>query len=253
MELVDHPILMFLAALLTLWMSTAVGAWWSSRSARKTPGDFGTILAATLTLSGLIIGFTFSMSISRYEQRKNCEANEANSIGTEYSRAELLAPADRATVKALLRLYVQQRVAFYTAENSSSLAGIYARTAELQEKLWAAVVASAPARSPAIDALIVAEMNAVLDAEGFTQASWWNRIPAAAWILMIAIAVISQVLVGYGTPPGRGNRILPMVLPLALSLSFLLIADIDSPRSGIIRVTPQNLLSVARSMGIDGN
>jgi hypothetical protein len=49
--------------------------------------DFGVLLTATLTLLGLIIGFTFSMAISRYDQRKNYEEEEANAIGTEYLRA----------------------------------------------------------------------------------------------------------------------------------------------------------------------
>jgi len=54
------------------------------------------VLAASLTLLALIIGFSFSMAVSRYDQRKNYEEAEANAIGTEYLRANLL-PADDAT------------------------------------------------------------------------------------------------------------------------------------------------------------
>ena len=75
--------------------------------------DFGVILAATLTLLGLIIGFSFSMAMSRYDQRKNYEAAEANAIGTEYVRADLLPASDAAKVRALLRDYLDQRVLFY--------------------------------------------------------------------------------------------------------------------------------------------
>lgn len=251
MQLIDHPVLLFFIALLTLWLATIVGAWYSAKSAhpnKKVGEDFSAILAATLTLSGLIIGFTFSMSISRYEQRKICEAIEANAIGTEYARAELLSLEDQVKLQSLLKLYLEQRVAFYMVNSTTSLEGIHARTAELKAKLWAAVIGSAPARSPAVDVLVIAEMNTILDAEGYTQAAWWNRIPTAAWILMFAIALISQLLVGYGTQNGRVNRVLPMILPLAVSIAFLLIADIDSPRSGVIRVSPQNLLSVVDSL-----
>jgi hypothetical protein len=62
--------------------------------------DFGVIQTATLTLLGLIIGFTFSMAVGRYEQRKNYEEAEANAIGTEYVRADLLPGADAARVRA---------------------------------------------------------------------------------------------------------------------------------------------------------
>ena len=56
--------------------------------------DFGVVLSATLTLLGLLIGFSFSMAVSRYDQRKNLEEAEANAIGTEYVRADLLPTGD---------------------------------------------------------------------------------------------------------------------------------------------------------------
>ena len=71
-----------------------------AENARK---DFNPTLAPTLTLLGLIIGFSFSMATSRYDQRKNLEEAEANAIGTEYARAGLLPAADAAKVRALLR------------------------------------------------------------------------------------------------------------------------------------------------------
>ena len=76
--------------------------------------DFNVIRAATLTLLGLLIGFSFSMAIGRYDQRKNYEEEEANAIGTEYFRADLLPAADAAKVRALLLDYLDQRVLFYS-------------------------------------------------------------------------------------------------------------------------------------------
>lgn len=58
-------------------------------------------MTATLTLLGLIIGFSFSMAINRYDQRKIDEEEEADAIGTEYTRADLLPPADAVKVRAL--------------------------------------------------------------------------------------------------------------------------------------------------------
>ena len=65
--------------------------------------DFDIIMAASLTLLGLIIGFSFSMALSRYDQRKTCEADESNAIGTEYTRANLLPAPDAAKVRGLLK------------------------------------------------------------------------------------------------------------------------------------------------------
>jgi len=66
--------------------------------------DFGVILSATLTLLGLLIGFSFSMAISRYDQRKNYEEAEANAMRTEYVGADLLPSADAAKVRLLQRV-----------------------------------------------------------------------------------------------------------------------------------------------------
>jgi hypothetical protein len=82
-------------------------------------------------------------------------------------------------------------------------------------------------------------MNDVLNSEGYTQAAWWNRIPVGAWCLMFAIAIFSNYLIGFGSKKPR-LRLL-MVLPLVVAVAFFLIADIDSPRGGVIRVHPQNL------------
>jgi hypothetical protein len=89
-------------------------------------------------------------------------------------------------------------------------------------------------------------MNDVLNSQGYTQAAWWNRIPIAAWSLMFLIALLSNLLLGYGMH-GKG-LVLSVVLPLAVSISFLLIADIDSPRGGVIRIRPQNLHALAASL-----
>ena len=83
---------------------------------------FSVVQAATLTLLGLIIGFSFSMAISRYDQRKNYEEAEANAIGTEYVRADLLPAGDAAAVRAKLRKYPDLRIEFYRTRNHASFA-----------------------------------------------------------------------------------------------------------------------------------
>jgi hypothetical protein len=89
-------------------------------------------------------------------------------------------------------------------------------------------------------------MDDVLNSQGCTQAAWWNRIPTAAWALMITISIFCNLLVGCGAQGKRAFMFL--VLPLAPSISPFLVAEIDSPRTGVIRVHPQNLESLAESL-----
>jgi hypothetical protein len=209
--------------------------------------DFNIVEAATLTLLGLIIGFSFSMATTRYDLRKNYEEAEANAIGTEYVRAGLLPAADAAGVRAQLRKYLEMRVLFYRTRNQRELQQINADTGKLQTEMWSAVHVPAVAQPSPVIALAVAGMNDVLNSQGYTQAAWWNRIPVSAWGLMILIAVCCNLLVGYGARSAGVNSGLLFIVPLVVSISFFLIADIDSPRGGLIHVVPQNLISLSQS------
>ena len=247
----DYPLLVFVISIFVLSLSVWIGANFMRRLRKWEEGkreDFNIILGATLTLLGLLIGFSFSMAISRYDQRKNYEEAEANAIGTEYVRADLLPSADALKVRALLRNYLDQRVLFYTIRDGEQILQINARTAQVQAELWSVVVASAAATPLPTVALAVSGMNDVLNSQGYTQASWRNRIPASAWALMAAISIFCSLLVGYGARNAKAERFLLLVLPLVVSISFFLIADIDSPRGGVIRVYPENLTSLVESL-----
>ena len=111
---------------------------------------------------------------------------------------------------------------------------IDADTANLQTELWSAVRTERP--TPTV-ALAVSGMNDVLNAQGYTQAAWWNRIPGSAWGLIAAIAICCNMLLGYCAH--KTNWLLFLVFALVVSTSIFLIADIDSPRGGVIRVLPQ--------------
>jgi hypothetical protein len=248
--MLEYPRIFFVFSLLVLWLSAQIGAYFCRRRTLKDDerDDFNVVEAATLTLLGLIIGFSFSMATTRYDLRKNYEEAEANAIGTEYFRATLLPAEDTAKVHAQLVKYIELRLRFYQTRNHDELQQINADTGRLQSEMWTAVQAPAMARPSPVIALAVAGMNDVLNSQGYTQAAWWNRIPKAAWILMITIAVCCNMLVGYGARNAGAKSGLLVVLPLVIAVAFLLISDIDSPRSGFIHVAPQNLISLQRSL-----
>ena len=246
--LMDFPRVVFAVSFIVLWLSANLGAVVGHRFRPlkdEERDSFDVIQAAILTMLGLLIGFSFSMAVSRYDQRKNYEEAEANAIGTEYVRADLLPSTDAVRIRTLLRNYLDQRIQFYEVRDAQRLQSINASTAQLQSELWTAVRVPAAANPTQVVALAVSGMNDVLNSQGYTQFAWWNRIPTPAWGLMAAIAIFCNLLIGYGA---RTGEYLLLVLPLAVAISFFLIADIDSPRRGLIRVEPQNLLSLAQSL-----
>ena len=97
------------------------------------------------------------MAVNRYDQRKNYEAAEANAIGTEYVRADLLPADDAARVRELLGKYVSQRIAFYLSDKDRTDEA-RSNTAKLQAELWSAVVHAAP---PHINIIVVSEAQSI--------------------------------------------------------------------------------------------
>jgi hypothetical protein len=248
--MLNHPRILGLFCILAMWLMARFGTWIRARfkiPPQEDKDDLTLVVSATLTLLGLIIGFSFSMAISRYDLRRLYEEQEANAIGTEYVRADLLPTPQAANIKQSLIRYLDQRIVFYHTGDGPALAAANDATALLQSQLWQAVQPQAAAQPTPITALVVAGMNDVLNSQGYTQFAWWNRIPVSAWALMIVLAAFANTLVGYARRSKHGDFLL-LVLPLVVSVSFFLIADIDSPRGGIIRIPPKDLISLSQSL-----
>jgi hypothetical protein len=200
-QIVRYPLLVLALGLVTLWLSAKIGASFRKRrrNAEETEReDFSIVVAGTMTLLALIIGFSFSMASSRYDQRRNLEESEANAIGTEYFRADFLPASDAARVRTPLRSYLDQPIIFYETRNDRMLRQNDVATAQLEADLWSAVQVPAAAQPTPVITVAVTGMNDVLNSRGYTQAAWLNRIPIAAWGLMIVMAICCNLLIGYG-------------------------------------------------------
>src|SRR5262245_53530918 len=221
-NLTHYPLLLFVVSFVALSIVAAAGSWLRRRypdTDDEQNEHLGVILAATLTLLSLIIGFTFSMAVNRYDQRKNFEEAEANAIVTEILRADFLTSADAANVRKLLAEYTRLRIQFYLNNDVDERKRIGARTAKLHAALWSAVRASSAAQPTPVEALALAGMNDVINSQGYTQAAFWNRIPIAAWFLMAIVALCSNALMGYRSRSGKGGGGLVFVLPLIISFA----------------------------------
>ena len=244
----DNPFVVFVLALVFQGLAAFVGDFFRKRTKQFKQGerhDFDTVQAATLTILALIIGFTFSMAVTRYDQRKTLEEAEANAIGTQYLRVGLLPGDSGQHARELLRKYLDLRIDFYEGADGSATGELDRRTSNLQNELWASIAPAAAQPTPVM-ALVISGMNDVINSQGYTQAAWWNRIPIGAWAMMALMAISCNLLVGYGER--RKGEFILFILPVVVSVGFFLIADLDSPRGGVIRVHPQNLQATAQSL-----
>jgi hypothetical protein len=245
----DNPFSVFAIAFVAQVIAALVGDFIRKHARSFKQGerhDFSIVQAASMTLLALIVGFSFSMAVSRYDQRKTLEEAEANAIGTEYLRADLLPGDGGSRTRELLKKYLDLRIAYYEESNASRIAEIGQQTASVQSELWSVLLPAAASQATPTTALVLSGMNDVINAQGYTQAAWWNRIPVGAWAMMALMAISCNLLIGYSER--RKGDLLLFVLPFVISAAFFLIADLDSPRGGVIRVHPQNLVAASQSM-----
>ncbi|HTJ94535.1 MAG TPA: hypothetical protein VL424_15695 [Pararobbsia sp.] len=247
---VDHPEVMFVVLFGVLVAGVLLGAftfrrWLLLGDAERE--DFKVVQTATLTLLALLIGFCLSMAVGRYDQRKNLEEAEANAIGTEYARADL-AGAAAPQIKQALAKFAHLRLADFLTRDPQQLDRIGRDTAMLESQLWAMATQVAKDQPTPIGALVVSGMNDVLNSQDYSEAARINRVPIGAWALMIVIAFAGCVVQGFGARGKLRAGLFVTLLPLSVSLSLALIADIDSPRGGLIHVQPQNLSRLVRSI-----
>lgn len=240
---VDFPLLVLGLSFGTLALSVKLGDFIRKRSGasqEKPRDDLGVVLAGTLTLLGLIIGFSFSMATSRYELRKSCEQIEANAIATEWIRSDLLPAVDAPKLRELLKMYLDKRLLFYTVRNRQQLRSISFETSQLQNDLWSAIRSSFASAPPPVQGMLISGLNDVMNSEASTQAAFDNRVPLLAWLLIVVIASGCSFLIGLRAH--RTDWLVFLVIPIAVSISLFLIADLDSPREGAIRNGPKNLI-----------
>ena len=245
-KLADYEYLTFAVTLVALWLAVEIGSWIAARLRpvkEEERGPLGQVVAAGISILALIIGFSFSAAMGRYDQRKHCEQEEASAIGSEYDLAGLLPDADAVEVRALIAQYIRLRIAFFNTPDKKELTDLRAERGKLEDQLWPIVQRDAKANQTPIMAQVVAGLNNMTSRPGYSLAAAADRIPDGAWTLMALLAFISCGLLGYGGQ-GRKPLVMRLVLPLFVALAFYFIASLDTQRVGLIRVYPVNLLRV---------
>jgi hypothetical protein len=248
---VDRPAVLFVVLLALFVGAVAVGALVLRRLASlpaEDHEDFNIIQTSTLTLLALLVGFSLSMAVNRYDLRKTLEESEANAIGTEYSRADLADVVVGAQIKSALIRYAKLRLANYRTRERDELAKINRDTANVETELWQLATRVAKMQPTPIGALVVSGMNDVLNSQDYSEAARINHIPLGAWYLMIVTALLGCVLQGYGAKGSLRRGLLITILPTTIALSLALIADIDSPKGGMIHIEPRDLTRLITSL-----
>lgn len=212
------------------------------------PGDGDSFSTNTvLGLLALLIGFTFSLALGRYDERRSLVLHEANALGTTWLRTDLLDAPDTARVRDVLRRYIDARVEFANAKSAQQEIDEYARTTALQGELWAAVMAAtASFRDTPRAGLMVTTTNESIDLAGERFAARQDHIPHRILRMLFLFALLAAGLLGYERVRQRTSTTLLLLL---FSLAVGLVLDLDLPSTGGIHVPQDPMLELQRSVG----
>jgi hypothetical protein len=203
-------------------------------STKDEEAPVGTVVGATLGLLAFILAFTFGMTASRFDTRKQVFLDEVNAIETTFLRAGLLPEPHRTEVRGLLKAYVAIRADL--ARHPANVLQAVKRSEEIQSQLWphATALAETDLKNPEIVALFITSLNEMFDLQTErVTVGIYQRIPAVIWVALLAITILSMVQVGYlFGKAGKPNWFSIIALSLAFSAVVVLIADLDRSGAG---------------------
>lgn len=217
--------------------------------------QIGTIQTAMLGLLGLLLGFSFSMAVNRYELRKQLVVTEANAIGTASLRGRFLPPAERAKAARLWQEYIDLRLEMvrFRSADADRFETLFARCEAIQAELWRQALDAARSEPRSVPAgLYLQALNAVIDTHMQRIIAYHNHVPETVFFLLLGVTVLAMVAVGYGC--GQTNRRLALVTT-ATSVLFVAvivtIIDFDRPQRGTIRVNQEAMIRLQQQLAAE--
>lgn len=224
------------------------------RSEQEKLPPVSSMAGAILGLVAFMLAFTFGIVAGRYDARKALVRDEANAIRTAHLRSDFLPEPDRGRVAGLLKDYVDLRLAAVRSRDLAQVRTALGDSARIQRQLWdmAVVNARKDMNSP-VAALYVESLNEVIRLQALrVVVGLQARIPSGIWLVLYALVILGMLGVGYhGAIAGSRRSWATPILALSFSTVIALIASLDRPQSGFIRVSQQPLEDVRALMAAD--
>jgi hypothetical protein len=211
----------------------------------------GLIVSSVMGLLALLVGFTFSLALDRYDNRRSGVLEEANAIGTTYLQTQLLDAPHRERLSQLLVAYADNRLALSQAAPGAQTKAALASNDRLVTQLWTAMVAAFPSvKGYDFSSTYVSSVNHMIDMDAARRAARRANIPGEVLVLLLVYQLVAAGVVGY-TLVGERGRQAAAFLFLLFGLSLLVVFDLDRPISGWIRISQQPMKELVEFMRAD--
>lgn len=251
------PIMLVLAAgmYLLLEFGSWIGREHLKRGETKLKETFGVVDGPIFALFGLLVAFTFSSALTRFEGRRALIVEEANAIGTAYLRLDLLEQADRDRLQVCFKKYVDSRIRIYELiPDMRAVLEECERNQALQAQIWKGAVAGV-GKSPNVLAgmQLIPALNEMIDITTTRSSAMQFHTPMIIFGMLMALSLITSLLVGYQFAGlKKKNRLHPILFIMTISITCYVILDMEYPRLGFIRMDSADaiLRDVRASFGL---
>jgi hypothetical protein len=199
----------------------------------------GAVEGAVFGLMGLLLAFSFSGAMARWDVRRELVIEETNDIGTAWLRIDLLPETARPELRELFRKYLDARLAVYRAvPDIEAATAELARANALQNEIWArAVAACVTPEGERARILLLPALNAMIDITTTRTAASKTHPPVVINALLIGLVFASSLMAGSTMANDRSRGWVHMLgFALAMSISVYMIFDLEYPRQGLIRI-----------------
>jgi len=246
------PHVLYPATIILIAAAAEVGGWIGRqhRHNGEEANDISTLTGAALGLLALLLGFSFSLALSRYDTRRTLVLEEANAIGSTANFALMLPAPTQVPILDLLRDYTAVRIELGIPYDPAKLQRDVAASLDLQSRLWQQAIvltAAAPQSLPAYR--FVASLNELNNIHERRLTALRYHVPDTVMFVLIGVAIVGMGFTGYhaGVASARG-RVATMMMAITVAVVIALIIDLDQPVRGLIRVPTQALVDAAQGI-----
>lgn len=243
-----------LVTLVLLIVSVEIGYWIGLKAkvemTEQMKTQISTIQTAILTIFTFLLGFTFAMALSRFDNRKQMVVKESNAIGTAVLRSKLLPENQRAKMIELFKEYVNVEFSITSRANVS----VKERKEQSQESkrlqtlMWEEAFTATQDNPLSIPAgLFATSINQLIDIKTERDIAISNHVPEIVLLGLLLFAALAIGILGYGNGLAATHARYPaIILCIVITISFILIIDLDRPNRGLTRVSQESMVDLMK-------
>jgi hypothetical protein len=205
---------------------------------------------AVLALLGLLLAFTFSLSLAKHEQRRQTLVADSNSIGDFYTCASLLKDPVRGKIQEVMRRYVEHRLSMVSSSvDEESMERSLDEVRQMHDAMQSLVSEAVDGGTPVVVPL-VNTLNELTSSHATCLAAVRDRLPASVVALLVLASIAAMVLTGRHPGVSGGPRLGAAIgFATLVSMVVWVTLDLNQPESGLITVSQEPLRRLLSGMG----